>query len=329
MSLMNKQPSGSTPSKRAGAGARDRHDAGRHVHLAEECAASVRWVTANLGFLGLQEQSSKLILLERVHVLTELGLAYSYLSQWQSGELSKYLLLDDELAQWQEKLVQTCTSDKYISMVRDHPWHGIDLMQLYMWMRSAGYHCSRNEETMAYLKRLGFGPETVGQLHSLWKAGYVRQDPGWTGLCQSYVSVLDEQPAASTTKENVYELTHAVFYATDFGNHQVSLEAQQRAQALRVMNRLLSYWSSVGDWDITSELLASLNCLGANNIAAAGALAKARLHDGGIPVDCTMAAQTSEQEKTFWRCRHTTLIDALRCAISINTLVMEREENAR
>ncbi|KIF03626.1 hypothetical protein PL81_23160 [Streptomyces sp. RSD-27] len=85
------------------------------------------------------------------------------------------------------------------------------------------------------------------------------------------------------------KVAHTLFYLSDFGLRELPLPAQERARALRVVERLTDHCVGLGDWDVVPKLMLAQYCLGADPLrtpsGAAGLrmLAAAQAPDGAIP----------------------------------------------
>lgn len=128
----------------------------------------------------------------------------------------------------------------------------------------------------------------------------------------------------SMDDNEVYAFTHAVFYATDFGAHDVP---PGRAPVADVIRPLLSSHLIDGHLDLLAELLlcADVTGLGETDLVRRGwaALASAQRPDGAVPGPVhrpsVLAGLTGEKAEAyvFGTCYHTTLATGLAAAVRL------------
>ncbi|MEV5749791.1 hypothetical protein AB0L00_18380 [Actinoallomurus sp. NPDC052308] len=88
---------------------------------------------------------------------------------------------------------------------------------------------------------------------------------------------------------DVCNVTHTVFYLSDFGFRDSGLTSEERERALRVVEELTEHSVRRGEWDLVGKLLLAQFCLGADPArtpsGAAGLrlLARAQRPDGAMP----------------------------------------------
>lgn len=139
------------------------------------------------------------------------------------------------------------------------------------------------------------------------------------------LTLLSARPnVAELEDDDVYAITHAVFYLTDFSSRESSWpDGFDRRDATELIETLL--WQSVVNehTDLTAELLISVVCLG---VAPSGATAAAwellhrlQLSNGAIPAPDRLlpppyAGERDDPAYTEWRrCYHTTVMSAMAC----------------
>jgi hypothetical protein len=122
------------------------------------------------------------------------------------------------------------------------------------------------------------------------------------------------------TNADIYCLTHAIFYVTNFGFQLPTFLSPKEIEDYRATcDRLLGLAVRLRDWDLTSELLICAHCLGGEPTviedAAWPALAAAPLADGSVPApgyDPDGAeARRSPEIYAFEHNYHTTLVAVL------------------
>ncbi|MFF8606818.1 DUF6895 family protein [Streptomyces sp. NPDC015346] len=118
---------------------------------------------------------------------------------------------------------------------------------------------------------------------------------------------------------DVCVVTHTVFYLSDFGLRDPGLTEDDRAQALRVVERLTDHCVGLGEWDLVGKLVLAQYCLGADPLGtpsgAAGIrmLAEVQSADGAIPGRSVVrrAAADATPVEFFRKSYQATLVTAL------------------
>jgi hypothetical protein len=136
------------------------------------------------------------------------------------------------------------------------------------------------------------------------------------GYRQTLAARTDEM--VDLTDYDLYCLTHALFYLTDFGRTPATAIAPDQLDALRYrVGLLLGTQVLAGNWDLTGELLIACDCLRhepACRAAAWRAFAAAQQPDGAIPGPewpATEVAREDRRRRDFELNYHTTLVGAL------------------
>jgi hypothetical protein len=90
-------------------------------------------------------------------------------------------------------------------------------------------------------------------------------------------------------KLDVCEVTHTIFYLSDFGFRDVSLGPEARERARHIVYRLTDHCVEQGEWDLLAKLVLAQFCLGVDptrtpsGAAAIEQLARAQSAQGAIP----------------------------------------------
>ena len=121
------------------------------------------------------------------------------------------------------------------------------------------------------------------------------------------------------TEEAVYELTHTIFYLSDFGFWNMDLPPAECERTLRFIERLTDKCVQCDYWDMTGELIWTQFCLDGDPVHSASGTAGIRrlrqvqLANGAIPG--RSAGRRPEKSATpvefFRKVYHTTLVTAL------------------
>lgn len=132
-------------------------------------------------------------------------------------------------------------------------------------------------------------------------------------------SVLARAAALPVAGLDVCNITHTVFYLSDFGFRDPGLTGREREEALGVVERLTDRCVRRGEWDLTGKLVLAQYCLGDDPLrtpsGAAGVrmLARAQSPGGAIPGKSVTerAAATATPEKFFRNAYQATVVTAL------------------
>ncbi|MGH3917242.1 MAG: DUF6895 family protein [Pseudonocardiaceae bacterium] len=227
----------------------------------------------------------------RVKPLWELAMVHTYLAQWSSGQRA--------LEGWGTFLRQQCAAEGVLHEARFDRRNGLYLMQPYAWLRAGGQRDAACEQVIRQLWRAGAQPTSVGQVHSLWKAGFIPRTPDFDGFCRK--QVLGRRWSDPALTRATYRITHAVFYATDLGGRPASLDAAERRAVGAVLRRAARLAHDIGHWDRMIECSLALRALGERDLdwtAERGA-------DGAVP------RERSVRSVTFADCYHSTLADLM------------------
>lgn len=151
--------------------------------------------------------------------------------------------------------------------------------------------------------------------------GFAHRLPSYSALCKS--GILSARiNLIYATDMDVYALTHALFYCSDFGARRMrGISKAKFRYVSRVVDRLLTMYIHRGDWDLVGELLLSAHCLRATATTAYAygcrALTCAQRKDGAVPgpgyqeTRAQLLRGTKKARYTFEKCYHTTLVAAL------------------
>jgi hypothetical protein len=118
---------------------------------------------------------------------------------------------------------------------------------------------------------------------------------------------------------DVCEVTHTVFYLSDFGARDPGLTGDERDALLRVVDRLTGHCVRGGEWDLAGKLVLAQRCLGADPLrtgsgaAAVRMLAEARAPGGAVPGKSAAerAGAGATPVEFFRRSYQSTLVTAL------------------
>lgn len=132
-------------------------------------------------------------------------------------------------------------------------------------------------------------------------------------------SLLAPADATPTADLDVCEVTHTVFYLSDFGLRAPDLTGEERRRALAIVARLTEHCVEQDEWDLVSKLVLAQNCLGADPLdtpsgtAGLRMLVDAQAADGAIPGRSAARRATTDATEVdrFRKSYQATLITAL------------------
>jgi hypothetical protein len=127
----------------------------------------------------------------------------------------------------------------------------------------------------------------------------------------------------SLQRMDAYNITHTIFYITDFGfSNSVRISKTKRIELTKILNSLLYIYTIDQDWDLLAELLVCCDCIKwypPIYLISWNLLIKAQKSDGSIPrYSKSMTIETdkdSSEIKYFEDNYHPTIITALACIL--------------
>ncbi|GII91856.1 DUF6895 family protein [Sinosporangium siamense] len=269
------------------------------------------WVTRNLHHFALSGAGTPNLLLSKR--VGELAMLHFYLGRRLRSGLPAADAVHRHLRDWRRLLLRECGGTGYLRHLGSAPDSGLYHLQPYLWLRAAGHRTDLGEGTLRGLAARGVRPRSAGEFHALWTAGLVRDRPDWGSLLRRTAAV----PHGRLRRDG-YRLTHAVYYATDFGAHDARVPADVSDTAAGVLDRLLEEALAAGDHDLTGESLLALSCLPPRDVGRAArreavhVLAGARLPGGALPKNRASGSRPDGAEVPFRDCYHATMVDVLR-----------------
>jgi hypothetical protein len=255
---------------------------------------------------------------EKLKQLAELSILYNCLWDWHAacrrpdlGPIKKCLvefLGDPLIAEWVRKL----------------PSYYSPYVIAYLSLRATGVTLPAFEETVRVLRRAGYprSLETTPYrelefLHLAWKGGLARRPPT-CGAIYRRTSLARAANPIYLSGQEVYSVTHTIFYVSDMAGAAGALPRSERERAVAVVEPLLVHYWRKPDWDLTSELLLNLVALSRFDTplfaAALSAVAAAWRADGSLPGPAFAAlSPDATRRQIFEGCYHTTLVGLILC----------------
>jgi hypothetical protein len=123
---------------------------------------------------------------------------------------------------------------------------------------------------------------------------------------------LASQPyLVNVINDDIYALTHAVFYLTDFGLDRYCLSPNRQAELLEVVQNLLGMCLHSQHWDLVAELILTERCLNTADSwwveTAWEALSSVQL-DSGVIYEQVDSSQELSLDRLFEKYYHRTLV---------------------
>lgn len=133
-------------------------------------------------------------------------------------------------------------------------------------------------------------------------------------------SILARRMAAlPVTMQEAVEITHTIFYISDFGFADPGLAERERERQLRMACELTEYCLRCNEWDTAAEFVLTQYCLGGDPMTSPSGVAGIRLlqrlqrPDGALPGRSAdrQAGESATPVEFFRKAYHTTLVTAI------------------
>lgn len=224
-------------------------------------AASLEWVDQNFGHFKPQLSADA----KRVGFVTkaaaELAVVCAVASTAAPGTSgAPYRRLARRI--WEEIFRDDAVQDHMLASPAEVPSLGF-----YGSMRQCGFDDLRYRDELLQLLASGYlaaierpPSSELDFLYSLRVAGFDASAPDTVYRR----SMLAHHPSPSTlTTEDVYTMTHAIFFTTDFGRCTPAFfSSADREYFASALPLLTGYYLRIKDWDLTAELLIALSATG-------------------------------------------------------------------
>ncbi len=147
---------------------------------------------------------------------------------------------------------------------------------------------------LVYLLELGGFSHRLRPIHELY---------GETFLAKTSIS--------SIRPEDIYDMTHTLFYITDFGRFVPQYISKSEEEKITgFLKALMIIMADLKNWDLVSELIISCHCLGVSeddSINSSWNLLENVQHSSGY-IPGWGFKESCDDHTTFWRCYHPTLV---------------------
>jgi hypothetical protein len=259
-----------------------------HAATAERVSTgALRWIRAHSGFLDSPAGHAELPVTPRVKALLQLALLGRY---WR-----RVAPADPACAQVHTMLERVWRSPEYARLLTADRRYAQPFQLMYGALAPAGVTGGPCREVLrelaagSFLSPSGKSPylhletryyaDAAGVRHGLhpyrdlWAASDLARHPG----------------AAPLAALEVCNVTHTVFYLSDFGFRDPALTGAELRHARDVVDRLTDRCVARGEWELSAKLLLAQHCLGLDatrtrsGTAALRMLAAAQRADGAIP----------------------------------------------
>jgi hypothetical protein len=279
-------------------------------------AGTRQWIRLHAGYLDTPSAHAELPVTPRVKALLQLALLRRYWAKAapQDPGLGEVTALVEHV--WQRP--------DFPHLITLDPGYARQYQLMYGALAPAAISAGAHRTALARLAADGY-------LTPRRKSPYVRLETrfyadlaGVVHQLESYqelyaASLLARAAGLPVEGLDVCDVTHTVFYLSDFGFRDPGLTREARDQASGVVDRLTDHCVRRGAWDLVGKLVLAQYCLGVDPLrtpsGAAGVrmLARAQSPDGAIPGKSATerAAATATPVQFFRRAYQATLVTAL------------------
>lgn len=286
---------------------------------------SLSWLNTNLEYFSPISKDGNYDWF-KLKCFAEFSLVYAFLKGNMKLPFNKHLLI------WEKFLLNHC-KERTFAMRAGNTYSGGNYFYIlpYLMLRSAGHHFEYHDQIIKKLIKWGYFQSKellpfrdLEIDYTLWKSGLITCEPDWEKWYKTTVLANFKHPLFFN-KESAYAITHTIFYLTDFGNKLMPISHKEHKRVTEVVEYLLFHYWRIGNWDLTGELLISLNYLGkAESIIYKEAARVFRLNwnnTGYFPPNKEYqnlsTKENYEKDLIFKRCYHTTLVAVLYAASEI------------
>ncbi|HEY3367504.1 MAG TPA: hypothetical protein VGK74_20805 [Symbiobacteriaceae bacterium] len=249
--------------------------------------------------------------------LTELALLYGLMHRWLGASRQSWL------EPIRQVLVAYLADPVSVHSAQRQPHFYNPYFLLYLAVRGAGLRTPAFEAALRRVRRAGYPrrlemlPYRELEMHYLqWRAGLTSRAQGWGPLFRATTLGRASSPVYMA-KWQVYSITHALFYLTDFAGPAAGAPAEAVENARLDTEALLVHFWREQDWDLTGELLLNLVALDGHDTplfqAGATALLSAWRPEGFLPGPHYAGRADRSTGYRFKTCYHTTLVGLLFC----------------
>jgi hypothetical protein len=261
--------------------------------------------------------------------LSELAVAHAWLHQRMTlSAQSPNCSVSQLLARWLEFIANECENSLCAEVAQKYPAKAFAMLLPYLAIRASGFRVRQYECALSMLRRWGY-PGVAEQLpyrildlqYFLWKSGLTKKQPAWHALYKQ-TTLGKATTSIYLTEDDAYSITHTIFYVTDLGNRNFAAIDSDKARIIPIVESLLFHFNRVSNWDLTGELLISLDCLRARHswsyMVASKSFQRALRSDGSVPPNRhSRSPKSMDPTRLFRRYYHTTLVGAIYCSISL------------
>lgn len=288
-----------------------------HDCLRDLAEGALDWLGRNLSFFDPFSSSSPLPANRRVKAVLELAV---FCHRWAKLEPA------DDLFHEATRLLRTimlCPEFPQLIDTHGDDYAGAQRL-VYLALAPAGPRADLREAVLARLRADGDLSPRGKSPYARLEARYYADKANVEHTMESYrelaeTSRLANPPEPPVPEGVAYAITHTGFFLSDYGSRNMDLPAAVRHRAERAVCSMLDAGARQDRWDLTSELLITLACLGADAVAAPSGqagircLARAQQADGAIPGRSLASGvrPSLPPGQFFRRCYHTTLVTAL------------------
>ncbi|MFI1096039.1 DUF6895 family protein [Streptomyces sp. NPDC020917] len=292
--------------------------AGPHPAAAERVSTgALRWIRLHSGFLDAPSGHAELPVTPRVKALLQLALLCRH---WERAAPA-----DPALAEVRATVERVWRRPEYPRQLTLDPRYSQPFRLMYGALAPAGLAGSPYPDVLRGLAAEGFLAPRGKSPYLHLETRYYADVAGVAHRLHSYRDLWAASELArhgggrSVAGLEVCNVTHTVFYLSDFGLRDPGLDAADLRRARDVVDRLTDRCTARGEWDLSAKLVLAQHCLGldprqtASGTAALRMLAEAQSADGAIPGRCAeQRADDATTPAAFFRMAYqATLVAAL------------------
>jgi hypothetical protein len=279
-------------------------------------AGAFRWIRANMEFFD-PASATELPPTPRAQAILELALLRLV---W-----ARYRPEDDGLGEVTAFVREIWQRPDFSRLVTAHPSYAQRYGLIYGALAPAGIAGGSHRAILTKLAADGYltphGKSPYLRLETRYYAdlaGVGHEFESYAELCASGILAKLEAPLA-ITENDAYEITHTIFYLSDFGGSDAALAHDDRERVHRMVCLLTDLFAQRNHWDLVGELLLAQGCLGKDPVHTPSGLAgiqrlqEIQLPNGAISgssIEPSAGASATTVE-FFRKAYHTTLVTAL------------------
>jgi hypothetical protein len=279
-------------------------------------AGTLNWVRLNMGFLD-PKNPNEIRTAPKVKALIELAMFRHYWARLRPG--------DDRIDEVAAFIRRVWEEPDLPRMVADDPSWSRQFGLSYGAVAPPGITSEAPRATLAALAESGYlAPRRKSpylHIESRYFADLAGIDHRYDSYAALYAAshLAGRAAALPMAAEDAYNITHTIFYLTDFGLRDCGLAPDERERAYRMICELTEHYVESAEWELAAEFTLAQLGLGADplrtpsGVACFRQLRQAQLANGAIPgrAAARRADESASAIGFFRTAYHPTLATAL------------------